>query len=173
MAANRVTQANVSVFAAPTSAKARVTQANVVVLATYIAPVHDISGYLRDALINHIFRSTSLPKPDSIWIGLFLLPPNAAGGGTEVTGGSYARVQVGPGDVSWNGPTAGNGIATSAIDFTFPTPTADWGNVSAWAIYDAAVGGNLLVFSTMSAVIPVLSGSNPRFVAGSLTATFA
>jgi hypothetical protein len=106
-------------------------------------------------------------------MALYTAPPTAAGGGIEVSGGSYARTQVGPADVAWDGPTAGNGIATSAIDFTFPTPTADWGLTCAWAIFDAAVGGNLLWFSTMSAGVLVLSGSNPRFVAGSLTATLA
>jgi hypothetical protein len=173
MAANRVTQTDVSVLAAPTSANVRVAQANVAVWATYYAPAHDISGYLRDALISHVFRSTPLAKPTSIWLALYTAPPTAAGGGAEVTGGSYARVQCGPGDLAWAGPTAGNGVATSLIDFVFPTPTADWGNVVAWGIHDAASGGNLLIFSTVTASTFVASGSNPRFVAGALTATFA
>jgi hypothetical protein len=170
--ANRVPQANTGVFAVPTGANVRVPQANVAVFATYFAAVHDISTYLRTAIINHVFRGTALPKPTSIWLALYSLPPSAAGGGVEVSGGSYARIQVGPSDIAWNGPTAGNGIATSLLDFVFPTPSAAWGNLVAWGIHDAAVGGNLLVFSTFSASTFVAAGSNPRFVASALTVTF-
>src|SRR2546430_1282707 len=40
-------------------------------------------------------------SPPAIYIGLFTAAPTDAGGGTEATGGSYARVQMTQADATW------------------------------------------------------------------------
>jgi hypothetical protein len=45
--------------------------------------------------------------PSAVYVGLFTAAPTDAGGGTEATGGSYARVQLSQADATWAAP-AGN-----------------------------------------------------------------
>jgi hypothetical protein len=192
MTVHRVTQDVVEVLAAPTSAHARITEDVVEVLAqpptqhargtqdvvevllAVIQEAHGLSAYLKDQLITHIFRSSSLAKPIVLWLALYSLPPNGNGGGTEVTGNGYTRARLNPSDGNWAAPVAGNGVTSNGVDVAFPTPTGSgWGTLTAWGLFDAALGGNLLAFSTFSGGIAVAAGSNPRFVAGALTVTLA
>ena len=49
------------------------------------------SDYLENKLIDHLFRAGTFAKPTALWVALFTGAPGDAGGGTEVSGGSYAR----------------------------------------------------------------------------------
>jgi hypothetical protein len=170
--ANRVPQANVAVFAVPTGANVRVPQANVAVFVHFVSPAHRLSGYLKDQLINHLFRSASFAKPTGLSIALYTDVPTDSDPGVEVSGGSYARVAFPPLDSNWAAPSAGNGVTSNLVAITFPAPSAPWGIVIAYGIVDAAVGGNLLAWSTFSAAVAPDIGTNPRFVIGALTVTF-
>src|SRR5262245_10711430 len=69
------------------------------------------SDYLENLVIDHLFRTRTWTKPAALYVALFTAAPTDAGGGTEVTGGGYARVSVAPLDTNWNatqGGTAGN-----------------------------------------------------------------
>lgn len=157
-----------------TSNKARVTLLGTEYVYKTLTQAHGLSAYLRDQLITHIFRSSSLAKPIVLWLALYSLPPNANGGGTEVTGNGYTRARLNPSDGNWTAPVAGNGVTSNGVDVAFPTPTGSgWGTLTAWGLFDAALGGNLLAFSTFSGGIAVAAGSNPRFVAGALTVTLS
>src|SRR5688572_27549700 len=112
-----------------------------------------MSDYLENKLIDHIFRNRSFSVPSTIYVGLLTAAPNDAGGGTEVSGGSYARVQVGPSDSAWKstqGTTTGvassgtGGQTMNGSAITFPAPTGNWGQVTHFGIYDASSAGNLL-----------------------------
>jgi hypothetical protein len=89
------------------------------------------------------------------WVGLFTTAPttdaSASYTGTEVTGGSYARVSVA--STVWTaisgGSTTPSQISNNAI-ITFPTPTVSWGTVLAVGIFDAATTGNLLWWNTIT-----------------------
>jgi len=52
----------------------------------------EISDYLENALINGTLRGTTYPAPASVYVGLYTSDPTDANTGTEVSGGSYARV---------------------------------------------------------------------------------
>ncbi len=169
----RVTQASAEYLAAVANS-ARVTQVSVEFLYSVLVQAHGLSSYLKDALVNHVFRSSTFVKPTQLWIALYSIPPNADGGGTEVVGNSYARAQLNPGEINWTAPTSGNGQSSNGVDVPFPTPIGGgWGMLTAWGLFDAPSAGNLLAFSTFSAGIAVAAGSNPRFVAGDLTVTLA
>jgi hypothetical protein len=117
--------------------------------------------------------------PATLYVALLTAAPSDAGGGTEVSGGSYARVAVTSSLANWAG-TQGAGTTTASSGtsgttsnnnaITFPAPTANWGVVTHAAIYDASSGGNLVAWSALSASKTVNNGdAAPSFPAGSLT----
>ena len=133
-----------------------------------------LSDYLENELIKHIFRTGSFTKPTTLYVALFTAAPNDAGGGTEVSGGSYARVAAGPLDATWAAPAAGDGVTSNVGDITFPAPTANWGSVTHFGIFDAITAGNLLIHGALTAAKTVNNGDPaPKFTAGDLQITFA
>ena len=66
--------------------------------------------------------------------------PTDAGGGTEVTGGSYARVAYT--NNATNFPAASGGAKSNGTLIAWAAATASWGTVVAVAGLDAASGGN-------------------------------
>jgi len=133
-----------------------------------------MSDYLEGQIIDHLFRTGTFAKPPAIYLALFTVAPDDAGGGTEVTGGSYARVAIAQLDANWNPPSAGDGLTDNASDIVFPAPTADWGTIVAFGIFDAATAGNLLIHGTLGTSKTVNNGDPaPRMSAGALNITFA
>ena len=108
-----------------------------------------LSDYLEAALLDHIYNNDALASPASVWIALYTDDPTDADSGTEVTGGSYARVEVNPngGGTPEFALAVTDGIGkmvTNDDDITFPTATAAWGTVTHLGVRDASTGGNLL-----------------------------
>jgi hypothetical protein len=133
-----------------------------------------MSDYLEVELRKHIFRTGSFTKPSALYVALFTAAPSDSGGGTEVSGGSYARVQRDPLDANWTGASSTDGLTDNAADITFPTPTANWGTIVAFGIFDASSAGNLLVWGNLTTNKTVNNGDPaPKFVAGALDITFA
>ena len=54
-----------------------------------------LTNYLEDKIWNHVFGSTSYTKPTNWYVGLLTAAPSDSAGGTEVSGGSYARQVIG------------------------------------------------------------------------------
>ena len=84
-----------------------------------------LSNYLENALVNHVLRNTAYTTPGtSVYVGLIkFYETDKLEAGTvtqEISGGSYARVQV----TSWDSPS--NGATQNTSDVTFPTSSADW-----------------------------------------------
>lgn len=126
-----------------------------------------MSDYLENALINHIFRNTDFTRPANIYVALFTAAPSDSGGGTEVSGGSYARVAVATGASSgWDAASGGATANTNVV--TFPTATADWGTITHVGFFDASTGGNLLFHGALTASKVVSSGDIFRFNAGEI-----
>ena len=138
-----------------------------------------MSDYLETQLRAHLFRTSSFTKPTVLAIGLFISAPSDAGGGTEVSGGSYARVARNPSDSNWTAADNTNGVTTNAADVTFPAPSANWGTtpnpqVTHFGIFDASSAGNLLFWGALTTARTINSGdAAPFFPAGSLSVTFA
>lgn len=76
------------------------------------------------------FRATAYAAPASVYVGLFTTAPTDAGtGGTEVSGGAYARQAIAAGTggaAAWNAPSGTPRQISNVNTITFPTPTADW-----------------------------------------------
>jgi len=138
------------------------------------------SDYLENKLIDHLFRTGTFAKPAGLYVALFTAAPSDLGGGTEVAGGGYARVNLAPVDTNWKatqGGTSGassgtGGVTSNAVAITFPAPSAPWGTVTHFAIFDAASGGNLLIWDALTASRSILGGDPaPSFAVDALTIT--
>ena len=122
------------------------------------------SYYLDNVVINSALRGIVYTPPVAVWCALFLVSPTPAGGGTEVAGGGYGRQTV-----TFGAPT--NGVSTNATAVLFPTATLAWGTITAFGLYDASSGGNLLYFANLSSARSVLVNDAVRFPAGQLQST--
>lgn len=133
-----------------------------------------MADYLEDKIRAHIFRTATFTKPTVLAVALYTAAPGETGGGTEVTGGSYARVQRDPLDANWTAPDTTGGLTANAAALTFPAPSANWGVVTHMAILDATSAGNFMVYGALTTPKTINNGdAAPSFGIGALTVTFA
>lgn len=125
------------------------------------------SDYLENVTLDHILGGSDFPRPATVYVAVYTVAPTDAGGGTEATGGSYARIAVT--NNSTNFPAAASGSKTNGTELVFPTATASWGTIVAMGLFDAATGGNLLVHASLASSTPVGTGDTPRFGVGVFT----
>lgn len=125
------------------------------------------SDYLEDKVLDHVFGGVAYTQPTK-HVALYTVAPTDTGGGTEVTGGAYAR-QTSTFTVSGTNPTT----ATSAAAVEYPTATANYGTVVAVGILDASSGGNLLAYANLTTSKVVSTGDVFRFDAGDIDITLA
>lgn len=138
------------------------------------------SNRLENLILDHVFRSATWSPPANLYLALYTAAPGDAGGGTEVTGGSYARKSLTPGDTLFEatqGGTTGASSGTSnvtrnaaAILFS-PSPSADWGAVTHWALHDHATLDQPMVWGAFSSTWTINSGNTVQLDAGTLVVT--
>lgn len=137
-----------------------------------------MSDYLENKLIDQLFRAQAYTFPSTLYVGLFTVTPSDTGGGTEVTGGAYARATVANSLANWAGTqgaatttasTGATGTTSNNGSITFATPTANWGTVVAFGIYDASTAGNLLFWGALTATKTINTGDVVSFPAASLS----
>lgn len=99
------------------------------------------SNYYEGKALDHLLAAQSFTPPTTIYVALFTtLPANDGTGGTEVSGGAYARQAITFGTHTGGAPAT---IASNAL-VQFPTATAAWGTIVGCALYDASTAGNML-----------------------------
>ena len=102
-----------------------------------------LSDYWSKKILDYTTGKTSPPALANPWLALFTVAPTDAGGGTEVFGSGYARVNTAP--ANWNAASGSSPASTSnAQSISFAQATGSWGTVVAWGLFDAATVGNLL-----------------------------
>lgn len=112
------------------------------------------SNYLENALLDHVLGGGDYTRPATVYAALFTVAPGEAAGGTEVTGGSYARVAIT--NNATNFPAASGGSKSNGTAITFPQASANWGTVVALGVFDASTSGNLLFYGWLGADSGVL-----------------
>lgn len=141
-----------------------------------------LSDFTENKLVDHVLRGLAWTAPSALYVALMTSAPSDSGGGTEVSGGSYARVQVGPSASAWkstNGATSGastgtGGQSLNGSTITYPSPSGNWGVVTHVAIYDASIGGNLIAWGALALPKTInASDSAPSFGVDSFSITFA
>jgi hypothetical protein len=126
------------------------------------------SDYMENKVLD-IIGGTTFSAPATIYVALYTAAPTDAGGGTEVSGGSYARVAVTNNATNW--PAASAGAKSNGTDIVFPAPTANWGTIVAFALFDAAAG-NMLYWGLVTPNKTVNNGDPaPKFAVGALSLT--
>jgi hypothetical protein len=100
------------------------------------------TDYAASATGNHMLGGDGYVQPLTLYLALYSVAPTTAGGGTEVTGGSYARQTV--------------EFTETATDGEFENDTATFNDmpevdVVAIGVVDASSAGNLLYFEDFTA----------------------
>jgi hypothetical protein len=133
------------------------------------------SDYVEDLVAKWMFKTTNMPSaPANVYLAAFTVVPTDAGGGTEVTGGSYARVAIATGSAFTE--TTPTTTIVNANDILFPVATANWGTVVGYALYDASSGGNQLMrfdkdSGNASISVAINTNDQLKVPAGSLSVT--
>lgn len=138
-----------------------------------------LTNSLENSLIDWLLRGQTYTPPATTYVALFTANPTDAGGGTEVSGGSYARVAVTSSLANWAGTqsagsttasTGTSGTTSNNGTITFPAPTANWGAITGVGLFTASTGGTLLAFNALTTGKTVNNGDPaPYFAAGALT----
>ena len=123
------------------------------------------SNYLENKVVGHVFGGSAYTAPATLYVALDTSAPSDTGGGTEVSGGAYARQTAA---FTISADTASN---TSAIEY--PTATANYGTVVAVGVFDASSSGNLLAYGNLTTSKTVSTGDVFRFNAGAIDITVA
>lgn len=126
-------------------------------------------GYHYGKLIADFLLGSGTPA--TWYAALFTAAPTDAGGGTEVTGGSYARVAVTNNATSFPGAATGPVESDSGVLIDWGTATAGWGTIVAVGLFDASSGGNLGPWLMLSVATLINSGSSFKITSGNLKVT--
>lgn len=118
------------------------------------------SDYLELKVLDHVFRATDYAEPATVYLALYTAAPSDAGGGTEVTGGSYARNAI-----AFSAAASG-AISNSGVETFTDLPAA---TVTHFGILDASTSGNLLAWGALTSNIVVTAGSEIEFDIGDIT----
>lgn len=126
------------------------------------------SDYLEYKVLDHLFGIASYSAPATLYLALFTAAPNDVGGGTEVTGGSYARKAVTNDNTEWS-RSASTISNINALDFA--AATAIWGTIGWVGVFDALTSGNLLFWAPLVASRTVNTSDQVGFAPGQLQFT--
>lgn len=142
------------------------------------AQAGSMSDYLENKVIDWLFRGQAFTVPSPKYVSLHTAACSDSSGGTEVSGGSYARVSFTDSTSNWaNTQDSGTGVSSGTggttknkAAITFPAPSANWGSITHVGIHDASTSGNLLFCSALGTAKTVNNGDPaPAFAIDALT----
>lgn len=112
-----------------------------------------ISLAIRQALLDLYFGNQALTPPATLYWGLMTVKPTAGDGtgGTEVTGGAYARVSKTNNNTQWPATSSG-GVKANGVRVDFPSASGSWGSVIAIALFTASSGGNPVAWADVTSI---------------------
>lgn len=98
----------------------------------------------------------------TLTVALYTVAPGEAGGGTEVTGGSYARQSI---TFSAAATVSGTSTAKNSADVLFPVATGNYGVVVAAAVFN---GSDMVWYGNLTTSRTVNSGDQFRFATNAI-----
>lgn len=129
-----------------------------------------LTNTYENEVLDHILRTgaynSTFTSSAQLYVGLFTSDPGEAGGGTEVTGTGYTRVQVTGGFDAASGGSASNSAA-----ITWTTATANWGDVSHIGIFETSGGADMVIYAALDTPKTVNNGDTFTISSGNLTIT--
>src|SRR5436190_15606435 len=128
------------------------------------------TNFLEQSLLDHLFDLASYSAPATMYLALFTaMSSGETGSGTEVTGGDYARLAITNDATSWSRTS---NVVTNDDLLTFATASANWGDVTHWALMDDPTAGNMLIYGAFGSSVTVNNGSTFRVASGQLAITY-
>lgn len=124
------------------------------------------TDYTENESVDHILGTGAWTMPAAVSLGLFTVNPNfeTGAGGTEATGGSYARKAI-----AFTAASGGATSSTAQKQWTVGTDIAA-GTYTGWGVFDAASAGNMLFGDTFgSSKVLTSTGDTLTFAAGAVT----
>src|SRR5258708_39724689 len=103
------------------------------------------ADYLNSAILNWLKGTAFLSAPATTYVALFTTAPtsDAGTGGTEVSGGAYARQPI-TSSTGWSAISGGATVAeaiSNRAGITYPTLTVSCGTLVACGLYYAVTAG--------------------------------
>jgi hypothetical protein len=126
----------------------------------------NLSDWAENAALDWLMGGATPSRPSARYLALFTAAPSDAGGGTEMSGGGYARQAVTCGAAS--GGTCSN---TNAPSFTISG--VDPAAFTHIGIFDAVTTGNLIWHGPLTASKDLGDGDTINFAIGELDFTLA
>lgn len=123
-----------------------------------------LSDYAENLIAEWLFTTNSATRPTAWWLALYTAAPSDSGGGTEVSGGGYARQSLA------FSATADTDVNTATITFT--ASGGNFGVVTHAGIFDASSGGNLLMWCALASPQTINDGQSLAVSPGNLTTRF-
>lgn len=125
------------------------------------------SNVLENIILDEVLGGVGYTPAANTSIALYTSAPSDSGGGTEVTGGSYARVTLANNTTTW--PSAAGGSKSNGVAVNFNEATADWGIVTSFAVFDDQGTPRQLYWGMLAEARDIKDGDKPSFAIGSLT----
>lgn len=123
-----------------------------------------MTDYLADKIRDHVLRNIAYTSPTTVYLAVFTTATTEAGGGTEVTGGSYARQAITFND------GGDPGLAEQAATITFTGMPAC--TVVAVGVMDALTVGNMLLHGRLPRARTLSAGQSLPLLAGDVRFLF-
>lgn len=144
----------------------------------------EMSDYLENQLILHIFRTGNMTAISVLAHALLTTAPVDADDGAFLTGtgvevadsNGYLRVDRPPLDANWDATSGSDGKTANTAEIAFPAASGgNWGNVKAIAICTGPLHNDveMLLYTVLTLAQDINDGATARFAAGTLTCTFA
>lgn len=130
-------------------------------------------NYLSKKMIELALGLTSFTPASTLYCGLFTTTVDATGAGTEVSGGSYARVSLANNTTNFPASSLVSTITTllNGTAINFGTATAGWGTIGWAALFDASSSGNMYYWGPLAIARTVLTGDGFQIPIGGATFT--
>lgn len=129
-----------------------------------ISTVGGLTDFATNELLDYLYRGIPHSFTNHYLVGLYVVVPSLAGGGTEVSGRGYGRAQV----QMWTAPDAG--VITNSELVQFAAPTGAWGTVKGAGLTD--LSGNLRFVTAFQSAKTIPAGAAaPRFPVNKISIT--
>jgi opacity protein-like surface antigen len=152
-------------------------------LAAVFAPVaaqaQALSDWAENNIIDYAIRAQTWTLAASFDVALDTSACSDSAGGTEVTGGSYARASITRSLANWAGTQSSGsttassgtgGVTSNNVAINFATPTAGWGTVTHFRLMSST---NIFLCQALTTSKTINSGDTVSFPIGSITFTIS
>jgi hypothetical protein len=127
------------------------------------------SNYLKNAVLNHLYKGIPLPIFPTLFIGYMSTAPSDVAPGAEPSGGGYIRQAIANNSVNFS--ATGGGIKKTATTVQFPIASAPQGEAAHLGFWSAVSGGQFLSYGALNPSRSIDISDQLIFLAGDIKVT--